>query len=306
VSSLLKRNKIINLIEYILFRIGLFFLRILPYEWGKWFTVKLFIWIGYGFGIRRHLAETHLQKVYPAMTNKQRKALLRDIYRNMGLSSAELYLQKGKDLISSLDLKNKENLDRALALGRGVIIATAHLGNWEAATTLPVFGYPLSAVVKKQHNPYFDRYTNALRTRYGMQTINLKRGVKDIITHLKNNQIVALLCDQNAGKSGIILDFLGYPASHWKGPVKISLRYHIPIVPAFAVRSTNSKIQICFEPMIFYPELVDNEEGYIFLWKQLNQVIESYINRYPEQWFWVHNRWKATGAMKENRSRMET
>ena len=234
------------------------------------------------------------------MTEDQRKSLLRDIYRNMGLTSAELYLQKKEDLISSIELKDTENLDKALSLGRGVIIATAHFGNWEAATTLPVFGYPLSAVVKRQHNPYFDRYSNALRTRYGMKVIDLKHGVKEIISRLKNNELVALICDQNAGKSGIILDFLGYPASHWTGPVKISLRYHIPIVPAFALRKPDAKIQICFEPMIYYPELQDNEEGYIFLWKQLNQVIESYIHRYPEQWFWVHNRWKATDAMKDN------
>lgn len=295
----MKRNDFVNRVEYALFRSGLFLLRILPYNWGKWLTVRLFIWIGYGLRIRKKLAARQLQKVYPSMTEEQRKSLLRDTYRNMGLSSAELYLQKEEDLISSIELKDKENLDKALSLGQGVIVATAHFGNWEAATTLPLFGYQLSAVVKRQHNPYFDRYTNALRTRYGMKVIDLKYGVKDIISHLRNNELVALICDQNAGKSGIILDFLGYPASHWKGPVKISLRYHIPIVPAFSLRKTDGKIQICFEPMIYYPELEDNEENYIFLWKQLNQVIESYIHRYPEQWFWVHNRWKATGAMKE-------
>lgn len=295
----MKRNDFVNRVEYALFRSGLFLLRILPYKWGKWVTVRLFLWIGYGLGIRKKLATRQLQKVYPSMTEEQRKSLLRDTYRNMGLTSAELYLQKEEDLISSIELKDKENLDKALSLGRGVIVATAHFGNWEAATTLPLFGYQLSAVVKRQHNPYFDRYTNALRTRYGMKVIDLKYGVKDIISHLRNNELVALICDQNAGKSGIILDFLGYPASHWKGPVKISLRYHIPIVPAFSLRKTDGKIQICFEPMIYYPELEDNEENYIFLWKQLNQVIESYIHRYPEQWFWVHNRWKATGAMKE-------
>ena len=69
------------------------------------------------------------------MTEEQRKSLLRDIYRNMGLTSAELYLQKKEDLISSIELKDTENLDKALSLGRGVIIATAHFGNWEAATT---------------------------------------------------------------------------------------------------------------------------------------------------------------------------
>ena len=295
----MKRNDFVNRVEYALFRSGLFLLRILPYNWGKWLTVRLFLWIGYGLGIRKKLAARQLQKVYPSMTEEQRKSLLRDTYRNMGLSSAELYLQKEEDLISSIELKDKENLDKALSLGQGVIVATAHFGNWEAATTLPLFGYQLSAVVKRQHNPYFDRYTNALRTRYGIKVIDLKYGVKDIISHLKNNELVALICDQNAGKSGIILDFLGYPASHWKGPVKISLRYHIPIVPAFSLRKPDGKIQICFEPMIYYPELEDNEENYIFLWKQLNQVIESYIHRYPEQWFWVHNRWKATGAMKE-------
>jgi len=287
----LKRNNLVNRTEYLLFRFALFKLRLLPYPWGRWLLTRLFLWIGYGLGIRRQVAAENLQRVYPDMPPKQRKRLLKRVYLNLGLSAAELYLLPEKQLISGTSINGRENLEAALALGKGVILATAHLGNWEAARTLPLFGIPLAAVVQKQHNHLFDAYNNALRTRQGVRLIDQRHGLKDLLACLRQNMVVTILTDQNAGPEGLILEFLGHPAPHWKGAAKISLRYKAPIVPGYALRNPEGGISICFEPMIHHPELSDSTENQLLLLKEINAVTERYIRQNPEQWLWLHRRW---------------
>jgi len=287
----LKRNNLVNRTEYLLFRFALFKLRLLPYPWGRWLLTRLFFWIGYGLGIRRQVAAENLQRVYPDMPPKQRKKLLKRVYLNLGLSAAELYLLPEKQLISGTSINGRENLEAALALGKGVILATAHLGNWEAARTLPLFGIPLAAVVQKQHNHLFDAYNNALRTRQGVRLIDQRHGLKDLLACLRQNMAVTILTDQNAGPEGLILEFLGHPAPHWKGAAKISLRYKAPIVPGYALRNPEGGISICFEPMIHHPELSDSTENQLLLLKEINAVTERYIRQNPEQWLWLHRRW---------------
>ena len=280
-----------NRTEYLLFRFALFKLRLLPYPWGRWLLTRLFLWIGYGLGIRRQVAAENLQRVYPDMPPKQRKKLLKRVYLNLGLSAAELYLLPEKQLISGTSINGRENLEAALALGKGVILATAHLGNWEAARTLPLFGIPLAAVVQKQHNHLFDAYNNALRTRQGVRLIDQRHGLKDLLACLRQNMVVTILTDQNAGPEGLILEFLGHPAPHWKGAAKISLRYKAPIVPGYALRNPEGGISICFEPMIHHPELSDSTENQLLLLKEINAVTERYIRQNPKQWLWLHRRW---------------
>jgi len=287
----LKRNNLVNRTEYLLFRFALFKLRLLPYPWGRWLLTRLFLWIGYGLGIRRQVAAENLQRVYPDMPPKQRKRLLKRVYLNLGLSAAELYLLPEKQLISGTSINGRENLEAALALGKGVILATAHLGNWEAARTLPLFGIPLAAVVQKQHNHLFDAYNNALRTRQGVRLIDQRHGLKELLACLRQNMVVTILTDQNAGPEGLILEFLGHPAPHWKGAAKISLRYKAPIVPGYALRNPEGGISICFEPMIHHPELSDSTENQLLLLKEINAVTERYIRQNPKQWLWLHRRW---------------
>ncbi len=296
----MKRNDFVNKLEYWLFRAAIWKLRLLPYSWSRSIVISLFLVIGYGLGIRRKTAELHLMRVYPDMGSSERKKLLRSIYRNMGLTITEIYLLKESRLIAETTISGKAHVEKALSLGRGAILATAHFGNWEAARVMPLFCIPLSVVVKKQHNPYFDAFNNSIRTRQGVEIIDFKSGLRDILKHLANNEMVAILADQNAGRSGLVLDFLGHSASHYKGVAKISLRYKIPIVPGFALRTKQGNIEFSFEPMIYHPELDDNEANYAYILNKLNKVIEHYINLHPEQWFWVHKRWKATGAMKPN------
>ena len=294
----MKRSAAYNYGEYLAMRALLGLLRPLPYPLGKKIITGLFYLIGYKLGIRREVARNQIRKVFPGLGHPAVNDLLRRLYRNMGLTIAEIYLLDDEKQVANCYMTGREHIDQAFAHGRGVLLATGHFGNWEAARVFPRFGIPTSVVVKKQHNDYFDRFNNAVRATFGVKMIDFRSGLRDIIANLRKNELVAILSDQNAGKSGLIMDFLGFPASHYKGLAKLSLHYKVPIVPGFALRMNDGRINFSFEEAIYHPELEDTEENYRIVLTEVNQVIEKYIRNYPEQWFWVHKRWKATGAMK--------
>lgn len=267
-------------------------LKLLPYSLRKAILVALFDGIGYGIGIRKEVARKQLQAVFPDWSQDQIHACMKSMYRHMALNIAEIYLMNDHDLNSRSRIVGDEYVREALALGKGVILATAHFGNWEAARILPLRDMPLSVITKKQRNTLFDDYTNAIRERCGVHVLDMRRGLKDVISELGQNRIIAILADQNAGTSGIMLDFLGFPASHWKGVAKLSLRYKIPILPGFVIREKDDTLTFEFSELIYKPDLDDHEENYPAILNEINRITETYIRRYPEQWFWVHKRWK--------------
>jgi len=264
----------------------------LPYTFSKSFVCVLFDLIGYRIGIRRNVAIRQMQKVYPAWSMATIRRNVKELYRQMALNIVEVYLMDDATLNARSVIVGGEHVNEALALGRGAILATAHFGNWEAARILPLRGMPISAITKRQRNRLFNDYTNKIRERNGMHTIDMKRGLRDILKDLRENRIVAILADQNAGSAGMVLDFLGYPASHWKGVAKLSLRYDIPIIPSFAVREEDDTLRFEFRPMLRYPELADDEANYGVVLSDITRITEEYIHKYPHQWFWVHKRWK--------------
>jgi len=288
-----------NYLEYYSFVALLKLLKLLPYRASCRIICVLFRVIGYGLGIRRAVAECQLRKVYPDWSARQIQSTIKELYRQMALNISEVYLKNDQDLFGESRIVGREHVDAALGMQRGAILATAHMGNWEAARILPLYGIAVSVITKKQRNRLFDRYTNSIRERNGVHTIDMKRGLRDIITDLKQNRLVAILADQNAGSAGLVQDFLGYPASHWKGVAKLSLRYKIPIVPGFVIRDEKDLIRFEFSDMLYYPDLEDEPLNYELVIRDIARITEEYIHRYPEQWFWVHKRWKHAYNMFE-------
>jgi len=214
------------------------------------------------------------------------------MYRNMALCVQEIFLDSDQTLFSRCTIEGKEYIDQALAKGNGAILATGHFGNWEAARIMPLWGIMVAGIAKKQRNRQFDRYTNRIRERNGVCIIDMKNALKGVMEHLRKNEMVVILTDQNAGRNGLMTDFLGYPASHWKGAAKISIRYDVPIVPGYVVRDESDRLIFRFEPMIKSSCYTDDDEGCLKLIKRINSTLERQILQYPHLWFWVHKRWK--------------
>lgn len=291
------RKRLKNKLEFILFLAAISFLRSIPYNRAESILIFLFDIIGYRIGIRKKVALIQLLKTMPELGQEKLHQILRDNYKMMALNAAEEYILPDKELIKKTSINGLYNVKEAFALNRGVLLGTAHFGNWEAARLFPLYDIPMSVITKRQRNYYFNDYTDAIRSAHGVSIIDMRKGLRDILEHLKNNEMVAILADQNAGKHGMIFDFMGYPASHWLGIAKLSLRYKIPIIPGFALRNKDKSTVFRFEKMIYHPELDDHQEHYETVLRELDQVLERYIRRYPEQWFWVHKRWKGAYDM---------
>jgi KDO2-lipid IV(A) lauroyltransferase len=288
----LKRKDFINALEYYPFRALLALLRVVPLSCSKAFLIFLFRVVGYHIGIRKEVAKIQLRHVYPEWSEARINQVLKGLYRQMALNIIEEFLLSDAALNAKSEIVGMEHLQKALAMDRGAILATAHFGNWEAARILPLRGVPLSVITKKQRNTLFDNFTNRIRERSGLHVIDMRKGLRDIMQDLSQKRMIAILADQNAGSRGLMLDFLGFPASNWKGVAKLSLRYKIPIVPGFVVRSPQDKLIFEFSEIIYHPELDDKEEHYALVLSEIIAVTERYIHKYPDHWFWVHKRWK--------------
>ncbi len=214
------------------------------------------------------------------------------MYFNMGVTVAEIYLLDIQKLMNKVETKGWENLKRAVNMGKGVILASGHIGNWELAGRYIAANYKLAAVIKTQRNKLFDKYTNELRENCNVTLINKKKALKPILKYLKEDFIITILTDQNAGKDGVLTDFLGHQASTYVGAAKISVKTSCPIVPAYSIRRDNGTHLFIFEEMIL-PDDYENTPASIKDFTEfISKSIEKYIIEYPAQWFWVHRRWR--------------
>ncbi|RLB98477.1 MAG: lauroyl acyltransferase [Deltaproteobacteria bacterium] len=190
--------------------------------------------------------------------------------------------------ISGLDHYRK-----AAAGGNGVLFLTAHVGNWELFPVVGAMaGIPLHVVYRPLDSPVFDEVVGRIRRRFGARLIPKKKSVFKINQALRNGQCIAILLDQNVDwYEGVFVDFMGHRACTSKGLATLSILSRAPVVPVFLVRE-GAGFHAHFEPPI-YPrvsgdrirDLEENTQRY-------NQAIESVVRRYPDQWFWVHQRWK--------------
>lgn len=289
-----------NQLEYIPFRITVGLLRVLPYHISKLIVTNIFDLLGYQYGFRRKLAEQQLLKVFPDISVVEVKKIIRNVYRNLALNVLDVYITKDSDLFANSRFENKHLVAEALERKKGVLLITGHFGNWEApCRVLPMAGYGLAMITKKQRNRLFDNFTNKIRERQGATNIDMKNALRGVLEHTGHNDLIGILIDQDAGKRGVLVDFLGSPASNWKGTAKIALKYQIPIVPGFVIRNSDDSLTFVFEKMISPAGLADSEENIMYLINQMNQALEDKIRQYPEQWFWVHKRWKGARHFKD-------
>jgi KDO2-lipid IV(A) lauroyltransferase len=282
-----------NWVEYILFRMAIEFLKCLPLSWAKASLIFLFDLVGYHFGIRRKLAERQLSDAFPDLDFAEKQKIIRNVYRNMAMNVVDVYLMSDKQLFANTEFVNEHFVTEALDRKKGVLLMTGHFGSWEApCRILPMEGFGLAMITKRQRNRLFDDYTNAIRSRQGGTIIDMKNALKGVLEHTGHNDLIGILIDQDAGRRGVLADFLGKPASNWKGAAKISLRFKIPIVPGYVIRNDNSTLTFRFEQMLDPVGVDDTEENMMLFIGKMNHSLEEIICQYPEQWFWLHKRWK--------------
>lgn len=224
--------------------------------------------------------------------------IARKVFENIGATFAEFIKipDLGKSFFDdNIDVEGFENYLKAKGEGKGVLMLGAHLGNWEllAAAHLIKMGETASVVYRRAKNRYVDRFIDSTRRSYGLKTIPHRNSVREIMAALRKGEGVGILLDQHSGsKEAVVVDFLGRPAATNFGLAIIALKTGAPVVPMFLIREGNGKFRAVYDEPICLQKSGDSEKDIREATIRFNGVIEKYVRRYPEQWFWVHNRWK--------------
>lgn len=192
------------------------------------------------------------------------------------------------------EIEGAAYLREGLALGRGVVIATSHSGNWELmGGVLSAAGFPIVGVAMRQKEAGFDRFINEYRRSAGMH-ITYKDNVREMFAFLKKGWAIGLLMDQDIGRrDGIVFDWFGRPTNFVQGPAVLARHQNVPIVPGFIHRLPDGRHRIHFHPPVFVPRTKDKAADIRTAMEAVSRTLEQHIRRYPEEWFWLHDRWKS-------------
>ncbi|VBB09265.1 bacterial lipid a biosynthesis acyltransferase [Lucifera butyrica] len=222
-----------------------------------------------------------------------------DIAKESGIRFGRMFMEvlhfprlTARTIHSYVAVSGREHLEEALRQGKGVVLATAHSGNWELlGAALAMHGFPLVAVVQKQTNAAMDRFINEYRTLAGMH-VTYKTGVREMVRLLGEGKIIGLLMDQDASKDGVFVEFFGRKASTPQGAAALARLKDTPIVPAFITEHPDGTHTALICPAVYVTRTGDRDQDILVTTQQLTQIVEDHIRRHPDEWFWLHNRWK--------------
>ena len=209
-----------------------------------------------------------------------------------------------------LSFERRNDCVQALCSGRPVLFLGGHFGNWEiSVNTFGHFGFPMGVVARHLDNPYLHKWFKDFRESTGNSLI-LKSGAGAELSEIMERRgMVSLLCDQDAGRTGVFVDFFGHPASTFKSIALLALQYNALVVVGGAFRLPEANLQNCrwVRFSLTTQDIIDPAEfqganGIIELTQRFTSSLEALIRKAPEQYFWVHHRWKtAPGARRKTR-----
>ncbi len=249
-------------------------------------------------GTDRRRAREHLAVAFPELTPGERERILRRTARHLGLTLAEvLWLWRATpgDVDRLVATEGFHHLEAALAAGRGAVLITGHLGNWELLNArLSTAGIPMSIAVREVYDPRLHVLATRLRARFGTEVI--PRGAdagKRLAAALRRNRVVGLLIDQDIRDvSGVFVPFFGRLAWTPLGAAMLAIRNGAPVIPAFSHRRPDgSHLARALSPLPV-PEGGSLRERVRDLTAAATAAIETQIRAHPEQWVWMHRRWR--------------
>jgi KDO2-lipid IV(A) lauroyltransferase len=269
---------------------------------SAWLPARVGLWFGRRLGDlawaalpgRRKLTLDNLQRAFSGDRDaRELRRLGRRSFEHLGMNLVEncvFFFRPPAVMLSRVRLEGVEHLEAAAESGRGILLLTAHFGNWELlAASHALSGFALSVVVRPLDNPVLDGVVARFRQRCGVELIAKRRALRDVLAALRRQRMVGILLDQNAARSeGVFVPFFGIPASTSKALALVALRARAPVTPVFIRRDASGRHTVRIEPALPPPA-----DGDVTAYTAaFNSAIESAIRRAPEQWFWMHARWK--------------
>jgi KDO2-lipid IV(A) lauroyltransferase len=245
--------------------------------------------------IRRAVVRTNLRMAFPSRTEKEIRELARRFYATLGVTLLEFFTfyRLGRDRILALtEIENEDVLIRLRDSGLGALLVSGHYGNWELmGAALAARGYPVRFLAKSQSNWRVDREQNALRAKVGLGVIR-EGSAREIVRALRRGDLIGLLADQDAGPGGIFVDFLGRPASVFRGPAYLAWKLRCPIVTGTLRRGEDGIHRVRVEGPIMPDQNWDEESALRILTEAHTRPLERAIRAAPEHYYWLHRRWK--------------
>ena len=246
----------------------------------------------------RRAAIFNLQLAFPQWTDKERKRAVRHMIQQIGWMAGEFsqfpkYTRANIERTVALD--GYENFDAARRRGKGVLFLTGHMSAWELAPfAQALYGNPLHFLVRPIANAKVDALINRYRCLSGNRPIEKNRSARAVLRVLSEGGTVGVLSDHNTSlEEGVFVDFFGIPASTTSGLARLALRTDAAVVPGFlSWDRERRKYRLCFEPAVELSRSSDEEADVRENTQRFTRVIEDYVRAHPDQWLWVHKRWK--------------
>ena len=255
-----------------------------------------FAWLTLG-GLKRTGLQ-NLRLALPEKSGAQRQEILKQMFRNLGWQLAEFCKMAGYTKSSALKFVRYEGLNhylQARAKGKGVLVLTGHLGAWELSSYFhSLQGFPMSLVIRRLDNPLVDEYVNGIRCLHGNKVVHKDDFARGLLTAMHRGETVGILMDTNmTPPQGVFVPFFGVAACTASGLARVALKTNAAVLPGFLLWEPGEKQYVLhFGEELKLIQTGDAQDDIVANTALFTATIESYIRRYPEQWLWVHRRWK--------------
>lgn len=286
-----------HIIEFITFEFIAFLVQLLPLAAVRSMGRGLGRFVYSGIGYRKDVTLKNLRRSFPEKSESQLAQIARGAFENIGISLLELVWfprMTREQIAKEMRFNNPDVLHDAFKKGKGVIVLTAHFGNWELlGQALSVrFGYPLSGLAKTQSNRLVNEQINKRRKLFGTKVIAMETSLREVLRALGDGEMVAIAADQAAPKENVPMEFFGVRVPTHTGPSALSLKTGSPIVAVFAVRSPDGSYDAHIIDVPSEDLTGHSDENVVELTRRHVKITEEIIRHYPDQWLWMHKRWK--------------
>ncbi|MDR0820043.1 MAG: lysophospholipid acyltransferase family protein [Endomicrobium sp.] len=292
----MKRTGLQNYAEYCVLKILIFAVRLLRRTLAQFLGRAAALTLYYFIPIRKKDVLKNIALSFPEKSKKEVGFIAKNVYKTFTRVLIDMFfiLKMPDAEIEKLLIYDEDMIKRVLDKGRGLVLMSAHFGNWELSALAFAQKYPVALFVSRQSNNFVNTMINNLRMKEGFNVISFQRDDKmsfrNIVKVLRKNQVFAILGDQDAGEHGVFLPFFGRLASTPKGPAFFAVRAGSPIITAFGVCQKDGSMKMKIEELPM-PDTGDKEKDIEIINSIYNKRLEEVIRQNPEQWFWFHRRW---------------
>ena len=249
-------------------------------------------------GRLRRVGTRNLELALPALTAAEREGILRGVFRHLGWQLVEFCRMERYTPQNTQNWLRTEGLEHYLAArdkGKGVFIVTGHLGAWELSSFYhSLMGYPMSMVIRRLDNRRLDAFVNGIRCLHGNQVLHKDDFGRGLLTAMREGRTVGILMDTNmTPPQGAFVDFFGHQACAATGLAHVARKTGAAVLPGFMLwEQSEKKYVLHFGPEVEIPHTADVAADILEGTQRCTHAIEGWIRRYPDQWLWIHRRWK--------------